>query len=122
MIPSTDTIVNFDDIGPVTAKSIITSLEKRQEEIVFLAYKIGIVLKVATGNSLDGKSFLFTGTLSKPRKHFEDIVESNGGKLSGSVNKKLNYLIVGEDSGSKLTKAQAMGVPCLTEEEFLAML
>jgi len=117
-----DTIVNFDDIGPVTAKSIITSLEKRQEEIVFLAYKIGIVLKVATGNSLDGKSFLFTGTLSKPRKHFEDIVESNGGKLSGSVNKKLNYLIVGEDSGSKLTKAQAMGVPCLTEEEFLAML
>ncbi|MBQ8084252.1 MAG: hypothetical protein IJ241_08765, partial [Clostridia bacterium] len=50
------------------------------------------------------------------------LIENNGGKATGSVSKKTSYLVAGEAAGSKLTKAQSLGVPVLTEEEFLAML
>ena len=51
-----------------------------------------------------------------------ELIENNGGKATGSVSKKTSYLVAGEAAGSKLTKAQSLGVPVLTEEEFLAML
>ncbi len=68
-----------------------------------------------------GKNFCITGTLSQPRKHFENLIESKGGKL-GSVSKNLNYLLVGSDAGSKLDKAQKLGIKILSEEEFLKMI
>lgn len=74
--------------------------------------------------SLTGKTFLVTGTLIKhKRSEIQEMIEANGGQNLSGVSKKLNYLIVGEDAGSKLEKAQKLGtVTILTEDEFLAMI
>lgn len=74
--------------------------------------------------SLTGKTFLVTGTLAKyKRSEIQEMIEANGGQNLSGVSKKLNYLIVGEDAGSKLEKAQKLGtVIILTEDEFLAMI
>jgi DNA ligase (NAD+) len=73
---------------------------------------------------LAGKTFLFTGTLSRfKRSDAETIVEDKGGAILGGVSSKLNYLVVGEDAGSKLEKAKKLGtVTILTEDEFLEMI
>ena len=69
-----------------------------------------------------GKSFVFTGTLVKlKRDEAEKMVKQRGGRASGSVSKQTSYVIAGESAGSKLTKAQELGVPVLTEDEFLQM-
>ena len=74
-------------------------------------------------NVLEGKTIVVTGTLQTlTRNEIKELIENNGGKASGSVSKKTSYLVAGEAAGSKLTKAQALGVPVLTEEEFLELL
>jgi DNA ligase (NAD+) len=74
-----------------------------------------------TEGSLSGKTFLFTGTLNKlKRSEAEEMVEAKGGKLLSGVSSKLNYLVVGEDAGSKLEKAKKLGsVQILSEDDFL---
>jgi DNA ligase (NAD+) len=76
-------------------------------------------IKKAESNALNGATFVITGTLSKPRKEIEDLITSHGGKISGSVSKKTNYLVCGEAAGSKLAKAQELGVKILSEQELL---
>jgi DNA ligase (NAD+) len=78
----------------------------------------------ATGGNLGGLSFLFTGTLpTLKRSDAEEMVEKNGGKILGAVSSKLNYLVVGEDAGSKLEKAKKINsVKIISEAEFLKML
>ncbi|MBP9223354.1 MAG: hypothetical protein KBF76_05770, partial [Verrucomicrobiales bacterium] len=66
-------------------------------------------------------SFVITGTLSSPRDEIKERIESAGGKVSGSVSKNTDYLVAGEDGGSKLEKALALGVAVLTEEELEAL-
>ena len=80
-------------------------------------------LRPLQGN-LSGQTFLFTGTLpGLKRSEAEDIVEKNGGQLLANVNNKLNYLIVGEDAGSKLDKAKKIKtIKILNEEEFLKLI
>lgn len=73
------------------------------------------------GGKLEGRSFLFTGTLSMPRKQAEKLVTDNGGSIASSVSKNLTYLVAGEAAGSKLDKANKLGVTVLTEEAFKAM-
>ena len=76
-----------------------------------------------TGNLFAGKTFVLTGTLpTMSRKEASDLVEKYGGKTSSSVSKKTSYVLAGEDAGSKLTKANQLGVQVITEEEFLSML
>ena len=75
------------------------------------------------GNKLAGKTLVVTGTLETlSRSEAEALIVKNGGKASGSVSKKTAYVVAGAAAGSKLTKAQALGVPVLTEAEFLAMI
>lgn len=75
------------------------------------------------GDKLAGKTLVVTGTLeSLSRNEAEALIVKNGGKASGSVSKKTAYVVAGTAAGSKLTKAQTLGVPVLTEAEFLAML
>lgn len=74
-----------------------------------------------SGNSLVGKTFVITGTLSQPRDHFVQIIESNGGKTSGSVSKNTSYLLAGTDCGSKLDKAEKLGVEIIDETAFMEM-
>jgi len=76
---------------------------------------------VAEG-ALTGKSFLFTGALSKPRKEFEAQVKEAGGRILSGVSRSLDYLVMGEKPGSKVKKAHALDIPVLSEEEFLALL
>lgn len=74
-------------------------------------------------NRFEGKTFVLTGSLEKfTRKEAEDIIEKFGGKTSGSVSKKTDYVLAGEEAGSKLTKAQNLGVTIITEEEFSNMI
>ena len=69
-----------------------------------------------------GKTFVLTGTLEKySREEASNIIEKFGGKTSSSVSKKTSYVLAGEDAGSKLTKAQSLGVQIITEEEFEEM-
>ena len=76
------------------------------------------------GNNLDGQTFLFTGTLVRlKRSEAEELVEKNGGKVLGGVSSKLNYLVVGEDAGSKLEKARKITrIKIISEEDFLKMI
>lgn len=75
------------------------------------------------GSLLEGKTFVLTGTLpSLSRKEATDLIQKQGGKVTGSVSKKTSYLLAGADPGSKLDKANALGVPVLSQEDLLAML
>ena len=70
-----------------------------------------------------GMTFVLTGTLpTMDRKTASELIEKHGGKASGSVSKKTTYVLAGEEAGSKLVKAQDLGIPVITEEEFLQML
>ncbi len=71
---------------------------------------------------LNGKSFVIIGTLSQPRGYFKNLIEENGGKVVGSISKKISYLLVGTDPGSKLDKARKLGIEVLDEGAFLALL
>ena len=69
-----------------------------------------------------GKTFVLTGTLEKfTRQEASEIIEKYGGKTSGSVSKKTSYVLAGEEAGSKLIKAQELGIPIISENEFLEM-
>ncbi len=75
------------------------------------------------GSLLEGKTFVLTGTLpTLSRKEASDIIQRNGGKVTGSVSKKTSYVLAGEDPGSKLEKAESLGIPVLSEDELMAML
>ena len=63
-------------------------------------------------------TFVITGTLSKPRDHFKERIQSLGGQVTGSVSKKTDYLLCGEDPGAKLEKANSLGVKVIGEGEF----
>ena len=72
---------------------------------------------------LNGKKFVVTGTLTRfTRDEIHQLIKDNGGAVSGSVSKKTDFLVAGEAAGSKLTKAQSLGVTVLTEDEFLQMI
>ncbi len=70
---------------------------------------------------LDGMTIVITGTLSKPREEFEALIEKNGGRVAGSVSKKTNYVLAGEEAGSKLDKAKELGVKIINEDRFVKL-
>ena len=117
-----------NDVGETTAKSIYEFF--REEQSIDLINKLklaGVNMESLeeenTDNRFEGKTFVLTGALSKySRDEASDIIEKLGGKTSGSVSKKTSYVLAGEDAGSKLTKAQNLGVTVITEEEFEEMI
>lgn len=117
-----------NDVGEITAKSIYDFF--REEQSIDLINKLklaGVNMESLEGentdNRFEGKTFVLTGALSKySRDEASDIIEKLGGKTSGSVSKKTSYVLAGEDAGSKLTKAQNLGVTVITEEEFEEMI
>ncbi|MBM0636892.1 NAD-dependent DNA ligase LigA [Campylobacter sp. VicNov18] len=74
--------------------------------------------KIQDNSAIFGKSFVITGTLSQPREEFKALIESLGGKLSASVSKKTDYVLFGQEAGSKLSKARELGVVCIDENAF----
>ena len=115
------------DIGAITAGFITEwfSLEQSKHQIRLLR-EAGVSFESREellDNRFAGKTFVLTGTLSNyTRDEASALIEKYGGKASGSVSKKTSYVLAGENAGSKLTKAQELGIPVITEEEFAAMI
>ena len=118
----------IDDIGPIMAQSIVDFFDQSQTKDLIQKLKTAGVnteaeIQEETDERFSGKTFVLTGSLENfTREEASNIIEKLGGKVSGSVSKKTSYLIAGEDSGSKLTKAQTLGVQILTETEFMEMI
>jgi DNA ligase (NAD+) len=93
----------------------LTTLKKRGLQLSNPDYRAD---RKSTEGPLTGMTIVITGTLSRPRKELEDLVESLGGHAAGSVSKKTSYVLAGEEAGSKLDKAKELGIKIITEEEF----
>ena len=122
-----ETLTAVPDIGLTTAECLREFFDSTfgQEMLErFRAYGLTMEQEDTQKSSiLEGKTVVVTGTLSTlSRNEAKQLIEDNGGKAAGSVSKKTSFLVAGEAAGSKLTKAQDLGIPVLTEEEFLAML
>lgn len=120
-------ILEIDGFGEVMADSVVQFFALPQsKELVHTLQALGVNMrsqKEIVDERFKGKTFVLTGTLpTMTRSEAGKMIESYGGKTSSSVSKKTDYVLAGEDAGSKLTKAQTLGVPILSETEFLEML
>ena len=126
---SLEELQNLEDVGIKVAGSIYQFFHLEDNiEMIKKLETLGVNLKNTnkkeeTEGKLNQQTFLFTGSLpTLKRSEAEELVEQHGGKLLGSVSSKLNYLVVGEDAGSKLDKAKKIGtIKIISEEEFLKM-
>lgn len=122
-----NTLINISDIGDITAQGILEyfSSDENLHRISILK-KVGVNMiadqKSKESVSLEGLTFVITGTLSKGRSEIKKMIEENGGKVSGSISKKTSYLVAGEGGGGKRTKAENLGVTIISEDDFLKML
>lgn len=119
---------SIDGFGSVMAQSLENyfSLESTKQLIAELK-DLGLKMKPSeqkiSGGVFEGKTFVLTGTLpTMTRSEASKIIEQNGGKTSSSVSKKTSYVLAGEEAGSKLTKAQKLGIEVISEEQFLSMI
>lgn len=122
-----EALKNVNDIGEVSARCILDFFaEERNQSIVARMEQYGVNMESKEqprGSKFDGMVFVVTGTLpTLGRKEAAAMIEQQGGKVSGSVSKKTSMLLAGEHAGSKLAKAQELGIRVISEEEFLAML
>lgn len=127
MSASLDELTRVRDVGAITAQNIVEwfasaqskhLIERLREAGVNFACDIQI-----TDRRFDGMTFVLTGALEMfTREEAEEKIENFGGKASGSVSKKTTYVVAGENAGSKLRKANELGIPVLTEQEFSKML
>lgn len=116
----------LDGFGEVVAQNIVNFfLEERNRVQIERLAKAGVNMestKVKAGDTFEGKTFVLTGTLpTLKRNEAKELIESLGGKVSSSVSKKTDYVVAGEEAGSKLTKANELGITILTEEQLLQM-
>lgn len=126
---SLEQLMLLEDIGPKVAGSVFEFFHTPENIEMLLQLKAAGLRfdnekKSSVNNLLDGKTFLFTGTLNKlKRSEAEEMVENAGGKMLSGVSSKLNFLVVGEDAGSKLEKAKKINsVQIISEDEFLQLL
>ena len=125
---SLESLSMIDDVGEIMAQSIYEFF--RQPQTINLIEKLrnaGVNMQANveenTDNRFLGKTFVLTGSLEKyTRDQASDIIEKFGGKVSGSVSKKTSYVLAGEEAGSKLTKAQNLGVTIISEQEFMNLI
>ena len=120
---SYEDFIEVEDVGEVIAQNILDFFndEYNKNEIQRM-FDSGVKIKEVEENLNDLKfdklTFVITGTLSKSRDEFADIIEKMGGKVSSSVSKNTNYVLAGENPGSKLTKAQALNIQIINESQF----
>jgi len=116
---SKEDLIKIEGIAEEKAASIIRGFHENEILIQNLLQYIEIISDVSLihGTELSGKSFLITGTLSKPRKDVEGLIKNHGGTIKSSVTKTLDFLIAGDDPGSKKEKAEKIGVKIINEDE-----
>jgi len=124
---SEEDLMEVGGIGPEVAASVHQFFrDKKNRESIELLKKAGVKViepKVKEKGKLVGKTFLFTGALKTfGRDEARNLVESSGGMTTSSISKKVDYVVVGEDPGSKFDKAKELGIKTLTEEEFKKMI
>ena len=122
-----DEVSSIDGFGGIMADSVCRFFaQESSRAFVEKLRDAGVNMEnktVRTDDRLAGKTFVLTGTLpTMSRTEASALIEQYGGKTSGSVSKKTDYVLAGEEAGSKLVKAQSLGIPILTEAEFLAMI
>lgn len=126
LVAPEEELLQVPEIGPKVATSIRewTSNKKLVKEVHEML-KLGVEITNpvrSTEGALSGMSFLITGTLPVKRDDAKDVIEKNGGKILSSVSSKLSYLVVGDDPGSKVDKAQTLGVKIISWEDLQKML
>ena len=124
---SEETLQNIPDVGPITAHYLVEWLSdphsRHQIELLRGAGVDFTSQETMLDDRFAGKTFVLTGSLTTfTRDEAEALIVRYGGKASGSVSKKTSYVVAGEAAGSKLTKAQSLGIPVLSEDEFKQML
>ena len=123
-----DELSKIKDIGEVMANSIREFfIQDQTKDLINKLKQAGVNMnsleKESTDQRFEGKTFVLTGSLEKyTREQASDIIEKFGGKTSNSVSKKTDYVLAGEDAGSKLTKAQSLGINIINEQEFEKMI
>ena len=115
-------LTDIPEIGPVAARSIRDFFALPQTaEVIGRLRAAGLKMEAEQVQSgprpLDGKTFVITGALSRPRDEFKKIIHNAGGRVTSSVSKKTDYLLAGQDAGSKLEKAQRLGVTVIDEQQ-----
>jgi len=123
-----DDLTAINEIGPAVAESVIKFFEQeRNLKVVDKLKRAGVNLRevIETGapKKLDGLTFVFTGALSRfAREEAEEKIKALGGRVSSSVSKKTDYVVIGEKPGSKFDKAKSLGVKIIDEEEFVKLI
>jgi DNA ligase (NAD+) len=118
-----ETLTEVSDIGPIVASHVFAFFQQeKNRQVVAALMDAGVDWQVVENNRgeqpLAGQTWVLTGALSKPRIHFKNELEALGAKVSGSVSAKTTAVLAGEAAGSKLVKAQKLGVKVMTESEF----
>lgn len=128
MAADPEALMQVNDVGPVVAEAVYQFFQETHNRDVIAAMRaLGVhwadIQKKTSSSALNGKTFVLTGTLpTLKRDQAQAMIEAAGGKVSGSVSAKTSYVVAGEEAGSKLEKAQQLGIPVLDESAMLAML
>lgn len=127
MEASAEDIAAIDGFGEILANSVYNAMrEPHRVKLIERLKKLGLKMTYSSkqvSDKLNGLTFVLTGTLpTLKRDQAKEMIEQRGGKVSGSVSKKTSYVVAGEEAGSKLTKANELGITVLTEEQFLQMI
>jgi DNA ligase (NAD+) len=121
MHASEEELQQVNEVGPRIAQSIAEFFqESKNRELVERLRKAGLTfagIKKERGTKLAGKTFVLTGTLTRPRDQVKKMIEDAGGRVAGSVSKKTDYVVAGTDAGSKLDKAKELGVNVVGEND-----
>ncbi|MFY7874873.1 MAG: NAD-dependent DNA ligase LigA [Pirellula sp.] len=125
-----EAVGQIDEIGPTIAQSVISFVQSDEgAELIRQLLENGVLLKTSPDDAIDSsgvfanKTIVVTGSLRKySRDEIEKLIVQKGGRASSSVSKKTDFLIAGEDAGSKLEKARSLGVPVLSEDDFDSLL
>lgn len=122
-------LCTIDDVGTIMAESLVDYFGRESTRELIDALKgagvnmLSLTSNEKTGSALEGLTFVITGTLpTMGRKEATELIEANGGKVTGSVSKKTDYLLAGEEAGSKLDKANSLGIKVISEEELYQLL
>ncbi|MDQ1340422.1 MAG: ligase [Campylobacterota bacterium] len=122
---SYDELIEIDGFGIEMANSVLEFSRVNEQKIKKLLEIINpkaIIKTINKSSQINGKTFVITGTLSRPRDEYKEILESNGAKVTNSISKKTDFLLAGTEAGSKLEKARDLGVKILSEEELIKII
>ena len=124
-----ETLKNIPEIGDIIAKSVVDYFsEEKNINLINRLKELGINMKylgekIDTSNEkINGKTFVITGTLSNSRDYYKEQLENSGANVTGSVTKKTDYVLVGENPGSKYEKAKELNIAIINEEDFNNMI